>query len=154
MSSILATHDSRVCAGFVPKDSTELAYLVRSRHPERMRSAAILGLVVLATCSVASGAGRSGLRGAVFRGPTTPVCRAGTPCTAPAAHVVVVFRRNGHAIRARTDARGRYRVLLAPGTWQIALASRRSGLSIAPRQVRVVAGRFRTVRLSIDTGIR
>lgn len=144
-----------MCDGFVPKEGAELAHLVPPRHPERMRSAATLGLVVLAACSVASGAtGRSGLRGTVFRGPTTPVCRAGTPCTAPAAHVVVVFRRNGHAIRTRTDARGRYRIVLAPGTWQIALASRRSGFRIAPRQVKVVAGRFRIVRLSIDTGIR
>lgn len=119
-----------------------------------MLRAVSLALVLLAASGGAFGARSSGLRGTAVRGPTMPVCKVGTPCSAPAAHVVLVFRRNGRTARTRTDGRGRYRVVLAPGTWQVSLASRRAGFGVVPRSVRVVAGRVREVRFSIDTGIR
>ena len=120
-------------------------------------SVLIRALVVLALAAAApaAGASRSGLRGTVMRGPTAPVCRTGMPCSAPAVRTVLVFRRAGHVVRATTDAKGRYRVALSPGSWTVSLAHRtRLGRGIAPTRTRVAAGVFRTVDLSIDTGIR
>lgn len=121
-----------------------------------MRSTVVIALVLaaLAACGAAGGATTSGLRGTVMRGPITPVCRVGTPCEAPAAKVVLVFRREGRVARTTTDAKGRYRVALAPGTWTISLTRTGLGSMIYPRQARVVANTFRLVDLSIDTGIR
>jgi hypothetical protein len=90
----------------------------------------------------------------VTRGPTMPVCRSGEPCSAPAAQIVLVFRRSGVAVRTRTETQGRYRVTLAAGTWQVSLVRRGIGTAIEPERVRAVPGRMRTVDLSIDTGIR
>ena len=97
-----------------------------------------------------------GLHGTVTRGPTTPVCRVGLPCSEPAAGAVLVFEREHHAAaRVRVDARGHYSVKLAPGSYAVLVAPRRRlGSRIAPRTVRVVAGRMRRVDFSIDTGIR
>ncbi|MGZ4387895.1 MAG: carboxypeptidase-like regulatory domain-containing protein [Gaiellaceae bacterium] len=121
-----------------------------------MRFAALTALVLaaLAVCSAAGGTTTSGLRGTVTRGPIVPVCKVGEPCDAPAAKVVLVFRRNGQVARTTTDAKGRYRIALAPGTWAISLTRTGIGNMIYPRQARVVAHAFRLVDLSIDTGIR
>jgi hypothetical protein len=86
------------------------------------------------------------LHGVVMRGPTKPVCEMTTPCDEPAAHVVLLFARNGTTVRVRTDASGHYTVRLRPGTWSIRV----------PRvQPATVAVRLATrVDLFIDTGIR
>ena len=121
-----------------------------------MRSAVATALVLaaLAASGAAGGATASGLRGTVTRGPIVPVCKVGEPCDAPAAKVVLVFRRAGRVARTTTDAKGRYRITLAPGIWAISLTRTGLGNMIYPRQARVVAGAFRLVDLSIDTGIR
>lgn len=121
-----------------------------------MRRAVVTALVLaaLAACGHAGATTTSGLRGTVTRGPIVPVCAVGKPCDAPAAKVVLVFRRAGRVARTTTDAKGRYRVALAPGTWTISLTRTGIGNTIYPRQARVVAGTFRRVDLSIDTGIR
>jgi hypothetical protein len=67
---------------------------------------------------------------------------------------VLLFTRNATTVRTRTDARGRYRVTLAPGWWAVRASAPRIGSGVSPRLVRVVAGRFRVVDLDIDTGIR
>jgi hypothetical protein len=90
----------------------------------------------------------------VTRGPIQPVCRVGTPCSEPAARVVLVFRRGSTAVRAMTDGRGRYRVSLAAGLWRVGLTRTGIGALVQPASVRAVAGRVRTVDLAIDTGIR
>jgi hypothetical protein len=97
-----------------------------------------------------------GLHGAVRRGPITPVCTVGTPCSAPAAGAVLLFERGGHlAARVHVDAHGRYAVQLAPGVYAVELGPKpRVGLAIRPRTVRVVRGRARRIDFSIDTGIR
>jgi hypothetical protein len=91
------------------------------------------------------------LHGLVTIGPTKPVCDASTPCTKPAAHVVLRFTRLGHTVRVRTDAAGRYRIRLAPGTWTL-----RTGAGMRHTPVRVWVPRRARVRrdVAIDTGIR
>lgn len=81
----------------------------------------------------------------------TPVCRAGIPCSKPAAHVVLTFGRGTTRIRARTDVLGRYRLRLAPGTWTV-----RAGAGMRMTPVRVVVPRAlsATRNFAIDTGIR
>jgi hypothetical protein len=112
----------------------------------------------LALSGSAAAAGTSGLWGVVTRGPTTPVCRAGVPCSGPAAGVRLVFARGG-VVRGRavTSRAGRYRIALTPGIYAIKLGSSsagRPGFLHAPVAARVVAGRYRRVDVSIDTGIR
>lgn len=91
------------------------------------------------------------LHGTVSIGPTTPVCRAGTPCTKAAVHVTLTFTRAGRIVRTTTDRLGRYRVALVPGTWAVRASV---GMRIAP--LRVILPRARTTSRDfvIDTGIR
>ena len=91
------------------------------------------------------------LHGTVTIGPTSPVCHADTPCTKPAARILIEFTRYGHIAMATTDAKGRYSVKLTAGTWTV-LATR--GVRITPAKiiVRTVATQKRD--FAIDTGIR
>lgn len=117
----------------------------------------LLALLVLTAFSTPSAraASASGLRGLVTRSPITPVCVVGVPCSAPAPHTTLVFSRLGRTVETRTDADGRYRVVLRPGTWSVrTTGAPRIGTGVRPATVRVVAGRFRVVNLDIDTGIR
>ena len=113
--------------------------------------AALLAVGVLAG---GAGAGRvtSGLYGTVTRGPITPVCRAGTPCSAPAPGAVLVFLRQGREegrVRAQHD--GAYRITLPSGTYAVRVVPARP---LRPAAAWVRAGHFRHVDFSIDTGIR
>jgi hypothetical protein len=116
-----------------------------------VRSQLAAGLAVLAGVGTTPG---GTLTGTVNRGPITPVCKTGTPCSAPARGLVLVFRRTGASARTRTDAAGRYRIALAPGAWRVSLTRSGLGTAIEPATLHVVAGRTRHVDLSIDTGIR
>jgi len=96
--------------------------------------------------------GVSGLHGVVMRGPVTPFCAAEEPCSEPAAGAILVFSRGGNDM-ARSHVRqdGTYRLTLPPGTYAVRIASRRS---LEPNAARVIAGHYRRVDFSIDTGIR
>jgi hypothetical protein len=113
-------------------------------------------ILVAAGCVLAGGATAStvsnGLYGHVMRGPISPVCVAGDPCSAPAVGAVLVFSRaGGYVARTRVRADGSYRITLAAGTYAVrALAMR----PVEPAKAWVRAGHFRKVDFSIDTGIR
>jgi hypothetical protein len=90
----------------------------------------------------------------VIRGPTAPICHIGVPCSGPAKHVAVQFKRDGRVVgTARTDAEGRYRIVLPAGGYAVRVA-RRYGVSIRPRSAVVRAATMRRLDLRIDTGIR
>jgi hypothetical protein len=99
----------------------------------------------------------SGLYGFVRRGPTTPVCQIGKPCSAPAV-VTLAFTRDGREVaRTRSRANGAYRVALAPGTYAVHTVRAAPSPPFAgmrPTRVRVPADEFRRQDFSIDTGIR
>ena len=99
---------------------------------------------------------RSGLHGIVTRGPTTPVCRAGVPCSAPAVGAVLVFSRAGHMVlRVRTGAGGRYSVHLTPGYYTVQISPvPRIGFGTRPAHVHVARNVNARLDFSIDTGIR
>ena len=96
----------------------------------------------------------SGLQGTVTKGPTTPVCRQGQPCTAPA-QVTLIFQRANRTTRVRTTQTGRYRAILTPGYYTVRTAER-IGITpnIRPMRVHVRVGHVDRLNFSIDTGIR
>jgi hypothetical protein len=98
----------------------------------------------------------SGLHGVVTKGPTTPVCRQGQTCTAPA-QVTLVFRnqRSARTFRTRSDALGRYRIVLPAGYYDVTTVER-IGIhrNIRPGAVHVRLGYDDRLNFSIDTGIR
>jgi hypothetical protein len=101
----------------------------------------------------------SGLQGTVAKGPITPVCRVGRPCSAPA-QVTLSFSRAvsaGHYrfYWLRTSATGRYRVTLPPGYYTVRIKERIGATrNIRPTRVHVRAGHVDTINFHIDTGIR
>lgn len=99
----------------------------------------------------------SGLQGVVTKAPTTPVCRAGRPCTAPA-QVTLLFHRSlptARTYRTRSGTDGRYRIVLPPGIYTVSTAER-IGITrnIRPLRIRVRAGHVDRLNFSIDTGMR
>jgi hypothetical protein len=114
------------------------------------RGLLVVFLAALALTGSAGGA-TSGLHGVVTIGPTTPVCRIGTPCSKPAAGVVLTFSRPRHRTTVRTGTAGGYRVALSAGTWAVHASS---GMRIGPASVVVRAGRNTLRNFAIDTGIR
>jgi hypothetical protein len=91
------------------------------------------------------------LHGTVRIGPTTPVCRAGTPCDRPAARVVLTFTHRATHVRVKTDAKGRYRISLRPGAWTVRASV---GMRITPARLIVPRTATATRNFTIDTGIR
>jgi hypothetical protein len=120
-----------------------------------------IAVVVSSAALVAvSGAGatlhRGTLAGVVTRGPLTPVCALEQPCDEPAAHVTLLFMRDGVvAGRVRTDDAGRYRLRLPATSYAVRRASVAApDRRLDPRHVRVRAGALIRIDFSIDTGIR
>jgi hypothetical protein len=98
----------------------------------------------------------SGLFGHVTRGPTTPVCMVGKPCSAPVVGARLEFLRRGVlAGSVRTGAAGGYRISLAPGLYAVRIVRTVPGQPrFTPQTVRITTGVPRRVDFSIDTGIR
>lgn len=98
----------------------------------------------------------SGLHGVVTRGPTTPVCKVGVPCSKPAPGAVIIFSREGRKpVNVHVGAGGRYSVDLPPGYYTVRLGtSPRIGVRIRPAHARVTPGVNARLNFSIDTGIR
>jgi hypothetical protein len=98
----------------------------------------------------------SGLYGVVRKGPTKPVCEIGTPCTAPAVALKLVFVRDGRiAAGVTTGTGGRYRLALRPGTYVVRTALKLGiGRGLDPTRVVVPRARFARVDFMLDTGIR
>jgi hypothetical protein len=94
------------------------------------------------------------VHGLVMRGPTKPVCEMTTPCSEPAAHVLLVFQRAGAAaIRIRTDANGRYSVRVRPGRYVVGL-TQPVGIGRGIQPAAIVVRTSRRADFFVDTGIR
>lgn len=96
------------------------------------------------------------LHGTITRGPTTPVCQVGKPCSEPMAGAVLVFRRNGLiAARARSDASGHYSVRLVLGTYVVSTAVRpKIGTGVKPQTITLRRAVSTRIDFFVDTGIR
>lgn len=99
-------------------------------------------------------AGTGTIHGTVTRGPIAPVCRVGSPCSAPAKHVTLLFSRNGSTRTTTTDAKGRYTMQLPAGVYAVTTDQRPFGRVPQPRTVRVRAAHSTRADFAIDTGIR
>lgn len=96
----------------------------------------------------------SGLAGFVLRTPAVPICMPRVPCLAPAAGVVLAFGRGGSdRAHAKSGSDGRYRVLLAPGTYRIRV-TQPLAWRVRPATATVYAGRLRHLNVYLDTGVR
>jgi hypothetical protein len=121
-----------------------------------MTRAVAAGIAAAALAVVPGGVARvseSGLRGTLFVYPSQPVCTRGTPCTRPAPGLTLAFYRSGKpAARVTTNRAGRYRLLLAAGTYTVQLW-RRPAVPVQPSRV-VVRSAVRRVDFTYDSGIR
>jgi hypothetical protein len=124
----------------------------------------LIAIVVVAAtlggATAIAGPSRSGLTGKVLRGPTTPVCRANTPCYAPF-HGTLVFTPTIAGagpivpVKVRTTTEGNYTVSLDPTRYQVSTATRsRFGGAVKPATVSVPRSGMKRVNFVIDTGIR
>jgi hypothetical protein len=95
-----------------------------------------------------------GLFGSAVISPAQPVCRAGEPCTRPAAGMTLVFtNRRGASKSVVTSAKGTYRIRLAPGSYTLRVGGNRIA-RVNPSTVVVRAGTLRRRNVAIDVGIR
>jgi hypothetical protein len=104
--------------------------------------------------AVALAALAASLFGTVVRAPAAPVCLAGSACTAPAAHVTLVFRRGVVVRHALTDAHGAYHITLAPGTYAVRMQGQSRIAHLTPATVTVRGGAPARRNFSFDSGIR
>jgi hypothetical protein len=114
----------------------------------------VAGLAGASTAAALSAVPHSGLFGVVMRGPITPVCRIGVPCDAPAAKIILTFRRPGLVRTTRTDEQGRYRIVLPAGVYLVRTSARPFGRVPRPANVHVRSGHLDKIDFTIDTGIR
>jgi hypothetical protein len=125
------------------------------RYREQVRLLAFALTALAFAAPAGSTTTPSGLRGIVMRGPITPVCMVGVPCSAPAANVVLVFSRAGHVVaRTTTSRNGGYRLTLQPGRYSVKTTTRTLGSGLSPRIVVVPRNRVGRVDFDLDTGIR
>jgi hypothetical protein len=114
-------------------------------------AATTLGALALTTIASAAVMPRSGLHGTVMRGPISPVCIAGQPCSAPARNVMLSFTGGaGATTTTRTSPDGMYSIRLRPGRYQVSVSAGR----IEPTVILVRRALFLRLNFSIDTGIR
>ncbi|HEY2354182.1 MAG TPA: hypothetical protein VGH79_04705 [Gaiellaceae bacterium] len=121
------------------------------------RLVTLLAVAALAGCGGGGSRSHDGanghLHGTVTRGPTTPVCRTGTPCSGPASGQRLVFKSGSGSTSVVAAKDGSYSVSLPPGLYAVAVLPLQIG-HIVPSTVRVVAGKTRNVDFQIDTGMR
>jgi hypothetical protein len=116
---------------------------------------ALLAALALGCGSAGGGTSGTGLRGYVKRGPTTPVCRVGVPCTEPARGVKLFFSRSGKvAATATTNKKGWYRVTLRPGRYTVRTNKRGPEATPQPRAATVATSTVKRRDFLLDTGIR
>jgi len=98
----------------------------------------------------------TGLTGLVVRGPIAPVCQVGIACDAPFSAAFSVDQEGRRVAEFRSDANGRFTVMLRAGTYRIVPAD--DAPIISPRAqaktVSVLTMGLTEVRLEFDTGIR
>jgi hypothetical protein len=120
-----------------------------------MRVAVLLALVAaFVAAAPASSTVGSGLTGVV----KVPIgtCLDGTDCGGGASGIVLAFSTEGRAVkRVTSNATGRYRIMLRPGTYTVTAPLMESPrVRVSPKTVRVVKGSYRRVDFLVDTGVR
>jgi hypothetical protein len=127
-----------------------------------MRARAGFGILALVSAAVTacdqplSPTVTTGLTGIVVRGPITPLCQSQVPCDAPFSATFSVEQNARRITGFRSDADGRFTVMLPPGVYRV-VAGADAPIVSPPSQAKVVevlpVG-LTEVRLDFDTGIR
>jgi hypothetical protein len=128
-----------------------------------VRIALVAGLVLagFAVMTAASGCAQAvvtdgGVQGQVWIGPVSPVEQEGQPNERPYSATLDIARASDGKVVAKTtsSADGSFRVALAPGRYILEPVNG-DPLPVAPSQpFSVDSGRFTTVRVDYDSGIR
>jgi hypothetical protein len=122
------------------------------------RFAVIVVVLAAATCGGGerAGEGTSGIRGQALAGPQCPVEVAGSPCPELPYEgtVIAIDAESGDDFTIDTDAEGRFELPLAPGTYEVSIASETTPPFAKPQTVTVAAGSFTEITIAVDTGIR
>jgi len=117
-----------------------------------------MSILLAAILFAATPAPASGVQGVIVLWPTCPVERIGHPCEKPVAATVDIETSAGHVLmHCKSDASGKFRIALAPGSYVLRPEPLRPGSGLprpVPQPVVVLKGLFTTVRLVYDTGIR
>lgn len=123
----------------------------------RALSAAIMFLLVSCGNQTPTTTAASGVEGRVLAGPTCPVESAYSPCPdRPVETEITVVRESSGAFvkRGMSDSNGDFRIELPPGRY-IVSAGGSSGIGGSQPVMAVVEeGKFTTIEIQIDTGIR
>lgn len=125
-----------------------------------MRLAIVLAVAVsaAAAASVTPAATRSssGVSGRVLYGPTCPVQRVGQSCTRPYQAWITIRHEPDDRVVAhlRSAADGSFRVRLPPGRYLLVPQSGRPFPRGAPLSFSVQRGRYTSVTVRFDSGIR
>ena len=97
----------------------------------------------------------SGVRGRVVLGPQCPVESATSPCPDEPWSGTVEARRGSDRVEQTTDSEGKFELRLTPGTWTLTAVVEGGGPPTAkPIAVTIRPHSFRSVTLTVDTGIR
>ena len=109
----------------------------------------------LAACGSNAASATGGIEGTVTAGPTCPVEIEGSPCPPQVwTGTVRATASDGSEHDALTDAAGRYRLQLEPGTYSVAPVVEDAGPVLAKPVTVTVGDTMQTLDLQVDTGIR
>jgi hypothetical protein len=103
---------------------------------------------------------QSGIDGLVLRGPLCPVIVEGSPCPdapLPGAPIRITPAGGGEPANVISDDRGRFRVALSPGDYDVEPLPIDGGPLPAPgpaQRVTVTHNRYTEITVTYDTGIR
>jgi hypothetical protein len=127
-------------------------------------SATAASTATQAATAAASPGGESGVEGVVLAGPTCPVERVDSPCPERPVALTLGFYTPTHSTpavpvaTATSDASGRFRVALPPGTYVVQRACGPQACTqfpfVKPLTVEVQPGRYTSLTINADTGIR
>ena len=101
-------------------------------------------------------AGESGIEGVITIAPAKPgPTRIGATASPLAKTTFAVEKSNGEVSSFTTDERGRFRVSLSPGHYEILLKERKSSIGrFGPFEADVAPGKMTNVQWECDSGIR
>jgi hypothetical protein len=117
----------------------------------------LLAFVLLASCSpVVPTPVDSGIQGQVSIGPLCPVEQVGVPCPdQPYQAILTVRAPDGRRVaRFSTDAQGRFRIALSPGSYILHPESPAVMPHAADVPFTVLPGQYTSLAISYDSGIR
>lgn len=121
-----------------------------------LAAAAMICISVTACDHPVSPTVTTGLTGVVMRGPITPVCQVDVACEAPFSAAFSVEQDTRRVAEFRSDADGRFTVMLRAGVYRIVPAADAPIVSAQAQAKTVQVGPVGVtrVRLEFDSGIR